>query len=284
MGMALMSLPTTKKNHINNKRRNIEELQTISAAHMIDITGIRPQEPLILCGKYNKTLPIIRQLVKMSTIPFVLIGTKRDLNETSCLSVLNIEWESETLCRTLSNGNGMFLLQPSSKTYLGLRKYLSGWDSHLIIMCLGNGLQLDHELLNLLNYSGHYILLSETLERSVKYIDSCKLTVSELLSSMEYILVSSIGTAGKELLKVLPDFECEKITNTSNFSLHQDTPYKRNWGEFHHNAGGFCFSQSKTQESRCIFTQEDLVKMQVSNTMMIYNTRCSRIWTAQITH
>ena len=151
-------------------------------------------------------------------------------------------------------------------------------------MCLGNGLQVDQELLNLLNSVGHYILLSETLHTSIKSIDGCKLTVEELLSSMKYILISSIGTAGKELLKVLPDFEYEKLTNTTDFSLHQDAPHEYRGEHHHRNGGGLRFSQAKTLESRCILTQEDLIQIQDSNSMLVHNTSNSHTWVVRITN
>lgn len=282
MGMALLSLPTTKKNRTNNNCRNVVDVETTSAAHMIGVTGIRPEEPLIFCGRYNKALPVIRQLVKMSSRPFLLLGTKRDLPEGSCLRLLNIDWEREAPQCDLYGGNGIMILKPGAETNLILKEYLSGWDSHLIIMCLGNGLQVDQELLNLLNGVGHYILLSETLQRSIKCTDGCKLTSADLLSSMDYILISSIGTAAKELMSVLPDYESEKVTNTTDLSLHKDAPHEYGGGHHHRNGGGLRFSQSKTKESKCIFTQDDLIKMQDSNTLIIYNARYAHTWIAQI--
>ena len=83
---------------------------------------------------------------------------------------------------------------------------------------------MDQEVLNLLNGVGHYMLISENLQRGIKCFDGVKMSASELLESMDYIIISSIGTAGKELLKVLPEFEYEKITNSMDFSYHHDAP------------------------------------------------------------
>lgn len=283
VGIALLGLPTTKSNRTNNKRRNVNDMESTSAAHMLSVTGVSSKEPLIFCGKYNKAIPVLRQLIKKTSRPFVLIGTKRDLEDNSCLRILETTWESDILSRYLPDGNGILLLKSGANTNLELKEYISEWDSHLIILCIGNGLQIDQELLNLLNSIGHYILLSENLQRSVKYMDGYKLTAADLLSSMEYILVSSIGTAGKELLKVLPDFEYEKITNTTDFSMHLDSPHKHKDDYYNHNGGGLRLSQSKTQESRCIFTQEDLMKLQDSNVMVIHNARSSHTWVARVT-
>lgn len=293
LGMALLSLPTTQNNRINNKRRDIWDMETTSAANMLSTTQIRPKEPMIICGRYAKALPIVRQLVKQSPKSYLLLGTEKDLDKNSCIRWLDIDWEYETPHQRLSEGNGMFVLKPGSDTNLALKEYISGWDSHLLILCLGNGLQVDQELLSLLNSVGHYILLSETLQRSVKCTEGCKLTVAELLTSMDYILVSSIGTAAKDLMKILPDYECEKVTNTIDFSLHQDAPhdYKgkhqdapHDYKEEHHHCdgSGLRFSQSKTLETQCIITQEKLTKLQDSNTMLIYNARLAHTWVARI--
>lgn len=283
LGMAFLSLPVTKKNLTNNKRRNIYDLESTSAARMISIAGIEPTEPVIFCGKHNKAIHIVRQLLKKSDRPYVILGTNRDLGMDSCLRVLDVEWESHSLSQKLPDGNGILLLESGAKTRLEIMEYISGWESHFIIICLGNGLQLDQEMLNLLNGIGHYMLLSESLQRSVKSTDGCKMTAEDLLASMEYIIISSIGTAGKDLLRVLPEFEYEKITNTTDFSLHQDSPHRYGSGLHNRNGGGFRLSQSRILESRCIITQEELRKMQDENVMLIYNARNSHTWIAKIT-
>lgn len=281
--MALLGLPSTKSNHTNNVRRNIPDMNSISAAQMISITGITPEKPLIFCGSQNKSLPIIKQLIRQSHSPFVLLGTQHDFNEISCLRSLNTEWENNSFTYHLPEGNGLLALEPTAQNYLDLKECISKWKSHLIILCTGNGLQVDQELLNLLNSIGHYMILTDNLQRSVKSTDNSKMTAADLLSSMEYILISSIGTAAKDLLKVLPDFEYEKITNTSDFSLHQDTPNDYENGHHHRDGRGFRIGQSKTLESRCIITQEELIQMQDGNAMLIHNAHSSHTWVAQIT-
>lgn len=283
VGIALLSLPTTRNNKNNNKRRNITDMESTSAAHVISVTGIGPEKPLIFCGKHKKAIPVVRQLIKMSSRPFVILGTRSDLSEDSCLRLFDNEWESDIITTVLPEGNGVLMLTPGAQTNLDLKMCLPEWDSHLIILCVGNGFQVDQELLNLLNGIGHYILLSESLNRSVKSAEGTKMTAQDVLSSMEYIIVSSIGTAGKDLLKVLPDFEYEKLTNTMDFSLHQDAPNRREGGHHHRNGGGILFGQSRSIESRCILTQEELTKLQDANNMIIYNAQNSHTWVARVT-
>lgn len=287
VGMTLLSLPTTKNNRINNKRRNIIDLESTSAAHMISVAEIIPENPLIFCGKHQKAIPVVLQLIKKSERPFVLVGTKRDLGENSCLRIIDTEWESDSIPPTLPEGNGILILKPGVQTNLDLKICLSEWETHLIILCIGNGLQVDQELLNMLNSIGHYILLSESVNRGIKSTDGNKMTASDLLAAMEYILVSSVGTAAKDFLKILPDFECEKITNSYDLSFHQDAPHDYKREHHHRNGGGLRLSQSKVRESRCILTEEDLNELQASNAMIIHNahsrSRC-HTWIARITN
>lgn len=283
LGMALLSLPTTKKNRTNNKHRKVNDLESTSTAHMISVTGIIPENPLIFCGKYQKSVPIVKQLIKRSERPFVIIGTNRDIGETSCLRIIDTDWESDSVSTTLQDGNGLLILKPGTQTSLDLRICLPEWETHLIILCIGNGIQVDQELLNMLNSIGHYILLTESVNRGIKSTDGNRMTPVDLLSSMEYILVSSIGTAAKDFLKVLPSFEYEKVTNAYDFSLHQDAPHDYKGGHHHRNGGGLRLSQSKVTESRCILTEEDLNNLQSSNNMIIYNATNGHTWVAKIT-
>lgn len=107
------------------------------------------------------------------------------------------------------------------------------------------------------------------------------MAVTELLSCMDYIIISSIGPAGKELLKVLPDYDIEKTTNTVDLSLQKDSPdtffFKR-----HRKGHALRLSQSSTIELKPILTQKDLLDLQATNTMLIYNTRSNHIAIAKI--
>ena len=81
------------------------------------------------------------------------------------------------------------------------------------------------------------------------------MAVTELLSCMDHIIISSIGAAGKELLKVLPEYDIEKTTNTADLSLQKDSPdtffFKR-----HHKRHAFRVSQSRALEIKPILTQK----------------------------
>jgi hypothetical protein len=99
---------------------------------------------------------------------------------------------------------------------------------------------------------------------------------------MDYVLVTSIGSSAKDLLQVLLTYEYEKITNTTDLSLHQDAPQMTSGSYHHRNGGGFRLSQSKTMDEKCIFSQDGIRKMQDNGEMLIYNAKTSHTWVAKL--
>lgn len=281
IGMKLLSLPANRKDIVNKRKKNIGDLESVTAANMIGITGIKPDSPMILCGRSNKVYPVLEQLLRMTSKPYVIVGTPKDLDNSVFLN-FDVEWRSNMLMGQLQTGNGMISLRPGSETSYVLRDAITNWEDHLVVLCLGNGLQVDSELLYLLNSLGQYIIVTESLNRSIKGMEGGKLTVEELLGSMDYILVSSIGPAAKGLMAVLPSYDCEKVSNSMDFSLHRDMP-NYIMEEFHHRTGGGTrIGQTRTLETRCIFSQEDIIRLQDKGAWLIYNTKIAHTWIAKI--
>lgn len=281
-GLNLLSLPIGKKDSVNTARKNIADLEMTTSANMIRATGIKANSPMLMCGKYNKLYPVLKQILRMTEMPYVLMGTQKDF-ETSFLGTIPTEWRECQIVSNLPDGNGIISVRPGAETAYMMKEAMVNWYDRLVILCLGNGIQVDQELLNILNSLGSYIIVSEALNRSIRGSEGCRMTAEELLSAMDYILVSSIGTSAKSLMAVLPSYECEKITNTTDFSLHQDSPNNELGSIHHRNGGGLRFGQARTQESKCIFTQDDLTRMQDNNTMLIYNAKAAHMWVARIT-
>lgn len=282
VGMPLFRLPVTKSDRVNRERRNIADLGTVTASRALSETGIRPDAPLTICGRQAKALPVLRQLVRQSPLPFLLIGSRRDLSDESCLLSLPHEWTVSSPSASLPSGSGIMVLPPGAQTMLFLKENLSDWDGRLVILCLGSGLQADQELLNLLNGLGNYIILTESLFRSVKGGGDLKLSPRELLAGMEYILISSIGSAAGELISILPYFECEKVTDTEDISLHRHSLPMGYGAKFPQNGGGLHLGQARNLETKPILSQDELTRMQDQNIMLLYNVRLSHTWTARI--
>lgn len=280
-GLSLLSLSIGKNDSVNTARKNIADLEMTTSANMISVTSVKTNSPMLMCGKYNKLYPVLKQMLRMQEIPYVLVGTQKDF-ETTFLDLIPTDWRDSQIVSNLPEGNGMITVRPGTETVYMMKDAMVNWYDRLVILCLGNGLQVDQELLNILNSLGSYIIVSEALSRSIRGSEGCRMTVDELLSSMDYILVSSIGTSAKSLMSVLPSYECEKVTNTTDFSLQRDSPNNALGNIHHRNGGGLRFGQARTTESKCIFTQDDLTRMQDNNTMLIYNARAAHTWVARI--
>ena len=283
LGLPFFRLPTTKKDKKNNERRHIIDLGNISSAHMLFDANIFPEKPLLISGNYSKAIPIVYQLIKMSEKPCAVIGSSLDL-EIFQTSLTDIDWEVIDLqdVTYLPEDENCLICVKNIADFLYLKQNIAEWNSHLVLFCLGHGLQMDDELLSLSNSIQHYILISDSLYRSVKDSANVKLSVDQLLASMEYLLISSIGTAAKDLIKVLPEYESEKQTNTVDFSLHKDAGDDDKNPDHHRNGGGVHLGQSITQEIKSVVTQDELTRLQDENKMLIYNAEKAQLFIVKV--
>lgn len=270
-----------KKKLFYTARKNVADLGMTTAAYMISVTGIGVNAPMIMCGRHNKVFPVLKQLLRMQETAYVLVGTQKDL-EDSCFANIPIDWRENQAVGNLPQGNGMIILRPGAETVYLMKEAIPYWFDHLVVLCLGNGLQVDANLLNLLNGLGSYIIVTEALGRSIGGSEGCRITAEELLASMDYIVVSAIGTSAKSLMTVLPAYEHEKITITTDLSLHRDSPENTFENIHHRSGGGLRVGQARTQETKCIFTQDELTRMQDNNITLIYNARVAHTWIARI--
>ena len=264
----------------NAKRKNIIDLGSVTAAEMIASADINIDGPILICGRYNKTFPVFHRLVSMSKIPFVLIGTKKDF-DNSCLKREKTEWETNVPSRNLQQGNGLLILKPSSDTYLTLKEYMADWNTHLVVICFGGGLQTDGELFNLLNGLGNYVILSEALGRSIKKNDGWGINEKDILAAMKYIVVSFIGTSASALLEVLPSYMQEKFIENIGYNESEGSS-GRIFMRYYHGGSGFHFGKQRAFETGKILSDDDLVNLQDENKMVVYNTDNRHVWVMRI--
>lgn len=279
-GLALLSLPTTKKDRRNQRHRHVLDLGETTASQLIGTAEIVPQYPMLFCGSQGKALPLLSQLLRISGMPFVFMGTTHDL-EDSCIQMLEPDWHTCQPEKCLNDGSGILELETMiTDTYLSLKNCIPHWKNHFLILNLGNGFQIDASLLNTLNGLGLYILLSDSLNRSVKNnSENDKLTVAELLSQMDYVLVSSAGASVRELAEKLPVYQHEKPSNQINLSFHDRqydcAPHPRN-------GKGITFGKTKTLETRYIFEPDEIIHLQQEGKRIVYNARTGRVWVARL--
>lgn len=271
-GMHLLAFPRTHADKENTRRRNIGDTGAASASSALDTAQITPQKTLV-CGPIGRVFSVLDALQRQSTQPFVLIGTKRDFANSPLLR-LDTQWEETKLPQRLPEGNGRITLSAEDLT-MEIEPFAE-WQDHLIILCLGHGLFINAALMNQLNAAGNYLLLTESLSDAL--YRSADFTVETLLSSMRHLVVSSIGSDAETLLKVLPDYECEKVTNNFNFSTHRD----RGGMMGCHGGSGLQFGQNREIVTKHLLSEDDLTRLSQESAMILYNARLRKVWVGKI--
>ena len=272
-GMHLLAFPTTYADRENTRRRDIGDVGSVSAFSALNTAQIAPQNTL-LCGPIERMFSVLDALQRQSTLPFVLIGTKRDFTDSPLLR-LDTQWEDTSLPERLPDGNGRVTLRADDLTETMER--LPELQDRLLILCLGHGLAVNAALMNQLNAAGNYLLVTNSLSGAL--FRSADFTEETLLSSMQHLVVSSIGGGSAEtLLKVLPDYECEKVTNNFNFSTHRD----RGGMMGCHGGSGLQFGQNREIVTKHLLSEDDLTRLSQESAMILYNARLRKVWVGKI--
>lgn len=76
-GTPLLRLPSTKRNRRMSRSRNVFKMEAMTAANLIHISGINGGNPFLFIGKYNRAYPILKQLLRASSLPVCVVGTKK---------------------------------------------------------------------------------------------------------------------------------------------------------------------------------------------------------------
>lgn len=276
-GMKLFALPRGKKDRINTRERNITDLGKITAAGAIYRSSLAPDHPLLYCGQQSMAVPFIRELLKSSSKPFVIIGSERDLDSTSCF--YSLSWNEKVYSpNDYRAGNTIMKLNAAGSPSLALASRLNLWDDHQLVLCIGGGILMDAEILNLLNrlFPG-YILVCDSFTRSV----SVELGTQVLLQYIACFVCSSFSGSADEFIKILPKFKAEVYTNTTGFAVNANAGM---FGHESHNMRGRSanISQSRTFEEKSVLEASELQKLQECGKTLIYNRDSGHVFLARI--
>ena len=133
-------------------------LRSATAAELLEESGITPDKTLMFCGRRATSLPAVRQLVRVSGKPFLLVGTAKEL-EDSCLWALNPDWLSKELGSCPADGSGFLMVPPGSDIGLLLNENPALCENRYVILCL-SGLQAEKALSAVLDMPGGCIILA----------------------------------------------------------------------------------------------------------------------------
>lgn len=274
-GMRFLALPTTQADNVNASRKGIVDLGIVSPAELLSEAKILPYGTLV-CGSPGRTYPVIEALTRQSRLPFVVIGAAADFSDTPFCR-MDVQWSYSSMPSHLPAGNGRITLD---REELQLNyEQISGFTSHLIFLCLGQGLSLTAALLDQLNATGNYVLISSgPLSCAVSHAGTGNLLTEEtLLRAMRCLVIFSIGGGDTQmLLRVLPTFECEQVTNNFDFSTHRENHWTGMMG--HHGGAGFRIGQNRSLVTKPVLSIDDLIRLRMNSQVLLYNQDLLRVW------
>ena len=276
-GLSLLSLPVTKTNRVNNRARGVMDLGLVSGAQLLQVAGYSSNGPLLFCGCQNKALSIIRQAAFSACAPFLLIGTRRSLSESSFLS-LGPDWTHTQASPNLPEGNGCLVLQPGQTARLELKESLSEWYGRYLILLLGNGLQLDSNDLDLLNAIGSYAIVTDSVPRSFSSSNEMGVSINRVFASMDLIVCQDASASVKELVSILPTYQQIKTVNTVDYSSFRNgsstlfgIPMR---------GKGVRISQSRSEEVRPLLEESQITAAIRTGRTVIVSIVNSCVWIA----
>lgn len=276
----LISTPITSSNRRNAKNHPAVNLGCCTAFQLLDKAGVLPNGSIGIIGNPAKSITTVKALIRRSQKPYVFLGSGADSN--SVFASLNPEWVLNSAHETIPNGSGAIYFKKPIEAYTCLTLYLEDWAlDHVIILHVGNGLQIGGELLNVLNAIGQPIILCEAVPQSLRSSDSATVTPLQFMRQMRYLLVFSSGAETGELIELLPKYRYEKINDGMELNAFSSRSF------FHpfrpHRGIGFSANQSRTLEfKKDLFEMDELQKLYNAGYMLVYNALYNTVYLAQI--
>lgn len=276
----ILSSLVTSSNLRNIRNHPAVSLGNCTPFQLFESTGVSPKGTVCIIGNPVKGIGIAKALIRRSRKPFLFLGTGADNN--SAFASFNPEWTLNSVQGKLPDGSGAIYFKRSVDAYSDIEHYLEDWgETHFIIAHLGTGLQVGAELMNKFNAIEQSLLFCEFVPRSLRNAESRTFTPSEFLKQISYLIVFSSGSETEDLIRLLPKYEYEKITDTAGVNTFRSRSI---FHPFHsHRGHGFSASQSRTLEfNKNMFEHQDLNRMFASGLVLIYNAVNNTVFLTRI--
>ena len=105
-GLTLLSLPVTARHRSNQRRRELADLEILTASAALARTGVGLNGPIICCGSKNRFAALLRALAKRSPRPFVIVGTEQDM-DSGCFPALGkVDFSDSSPCQPIQSPLG----------------------------------------------------------------------------------------------------------------------------------------------------------------------------------
>lgn len=278
--ISVISAPVTSANLRNARNHPAIDFGCCTPFQLFANTGITHDGAVCIIGNPARGIGIAKALVRRSRKPFLLLGSAADKN--SSLFSLEPEWTLDFAQMSLPAGNGALLFSKPYSSYLEMCEYMEAWGrDYFLILHLGGGLQVGIEVLNLLSTVEQCLIICDSIPQSIRNSESRTITSREFMSQMSYLLVFSAGVATRDLIELLPTYQYEKVSNTTNINIYRSRSI---FHPFHkHRGHGVSVGQTRTMEyKKSVFEMDDLQNIFAAGTTLIYNAKTNNVFLAQI--
>ena len=245
--------------------------------------------PGVTCLIRYRQIPFSRRLSVGLSVPAILFaptfaGFLCDLLSSllSISSSLNPEWVRDSAQSNLPCGSGTILFASPHNAYLEICQYVEEWSkNYFLIIHLGNGLQAGTELLNIFSTIEQCLVFCDSIPQSIRNTDTRSITQLEFLQQMHYLLVFSSGAETESLVNLLPTYQYEKISNTTNLNTYRGRsilhPFRG------HHGHGISVGQTRTMEyKKNIFEADELQRIFSDGYALVYNTILNSVFLVRI--
>ena len=234
-------------------------------------------------GSMSREMGIVKAMVRRSSHPYLFLGTAADRDLVR--STLSPDWmqDAEEISDRLPEGNGMLFFFRPYNAYLELYRYMEmcGQD-YFPVLHLGNGLQIGVEVLDLICAFPQSLILCEAVPESLRSNENRTMTPQEFLKRMKYLLVSSAGASAKDLIEVLPTYQHENVSRTTNYNVYGGSSI------FHplsgHRGHGFTIGKTRAMDYRkSVLEMDEMQRIFDRGAMLVYNAMRNGVYAVRIT-
>ena len=278
--ISVVSAPVTTANLRNVRNHPAIDLGCCTPFQMLANTGISHDGTVCIIGNPSRGIGVVKAMIRRSRKPFLLLGTASDRNLLS--SFLEPDWVRDSAQMNLPEGNGALLFSKPYSSYLEMCEYMEAWNqNHFMILHLGSGLQIGIEILNLISSVEQCLIICDSVPQSIRDSETRTVTSLEFMKKMKYLLVFSSGVSSKDLVELLPTYQYEKVSNTTNFNAYKGRsilhPFRG------HRGHGVSVGQTRTMEyKKSVFEVDDLKRIFDDGYMIAYNASSDSVFLAQI--
>ena len=276
----VLSGPVTSRNSHNAGNHPANYLGNCTPSQLFSHIRLSNNYTACVIGNPARGVGIAKALIRQSRKPFLFIGPKKD--ENSQFATLQPDWTMNSVQSTFPTGNGAVFLSRPTAAYLELCEFFEEWcHEYFVILHLSGGFQIGPELLNLLKGTEQCLIFSDSVPLSLRSNETRTLTPKEFFIQMSYLFVFSTGVETKDLIKVLPTYQYERVSNSMNFNHFKSRSI---FHPFHSHAGNsMSWGQTRTMEyKKNLFEMDELKKIFDDGTALLYDAKANSVFLAQI--